>query len=101
MREFTTAREAYGKLSLENRWEAMDPMIRIDTGRAHLRLDDLEGAAAHVEPLLATDVGKQPDMVRATLKLLATELSGPRWQSATTAKNLTEALLDAHASARP
>ncbi|MEV6879842.1 hypothetical protein [Amycolatopsis sp. NPDC051128] len=101
LREFTTAREAYGKLSLENRWEAMDPMIRIDTGRAHLRLDDLEGAAAHVEPLLATDVGKQPDMVRATLKLLATELSGPRWQSATTAKNLTEALLDAHASARP
>ncbi len=101
LREFTTAREAFEKLSLENRWEAMDPMIRIDTGRAHLRLDDLEGAAAQVGPLLDAGVGKQPDMVRAMLKLMATELSGPRWRSATTARNLAEALLDAHASARP
>ncbi|MEV7097486.1 hypothetical protein AB0M80_32010 [Amycolatopsis sp. NPDC051045] len=101
LREFTTAREAFEKLSPENRWEAMDPMIRIDTGRAHLRLDDLEGAAAQVAPLLDAGVGKQPDMVRATLKLLTTELSGPRWRSATTARNLAEALLDAHASARP
>ncbi|HET6711502.1 hypothetical protein [Amycolatopsis sp.] len=101
LREFTTAREAFEKLSLENRWEAMDPMIRIDMGRAHLRLDDLEGAAAQVEPLLTAGVGKQPDMVRAMLKLMATELSGPRWRSATTARNLAEALLDAHASARP
>ena len=101
LREFRTAREAFEKLSLENRWEAMDPMIRIDTGRAHLRLDDLEGAAAQVEPLLDAGVGKQPDMVRAMLKLMATELSGPRWRSATTARNLAEALLDAHASARP
>jgi hypothetical protein len=101
LREFTTAREAFEKLSLENRWDAMDPMIRIDTGRAHLRLDDLEGAAAQVGPLLDAGVGKQPDMVRAMLKLMATELSGPRWRSATTARNLAEALLDAHASARP
>ncbi|MDQ7809177.1 hypothetical protein Q5425_36090 [Amycolatopsis sp. A133] len=101
LREFTTAREAFERLSLENRWEAMDPMIRIDTGRAHLRLDDLEGAAAQVEPLLDAGVGKQPDMVRAMLKLMATELSGPRWRSATTARNLAGALLDAHASARP
>jgi hypothetical protein len=100
LREFTTAREAYEKLSLENRWEAMDPMIRIDTGRAHLRLDDLDGAAAQLEPLLATDVDKQPDMVRSMLKVLATELSGPRWRTAPTAKNLAEALLDAQASAR-
>lgn len=101
LREFTTAREAYEKLSLEHRWEAMDPMIRIDTGRAHLRLDDLDGAAAQVEPVLATDVGKQPDMVRAMLKILAAELAGPRWRSAATARNLAEAVLDAHASARP
>ncbi len=101
LREFTTAREAFEKMSLEDRWEAMDPMIRIDTGRAHLRLDDLEGAVAQVEPLLAAGVGKQPDMVRAMLKVMATELSGPRWRSATTARNLAEALLAAHASARP
>ncbi|KDN18830.1 hypothetical protein DV20_30030 [Amycolatopsis rifamycinica] len=101
LREFTTAREAFEQLSLENRWEAMDPMIRIDTGRAHLRLDDLEGAAAQVGPLLDAGVGKQPDMVRAMLKLMATELSGPRWRSVRTARNLSEALLDAHASARP
>jgi hypothetical protein len=101
LREFTTAREAFEKMSLENRWDAMDSMIRIDTGRAHLRLDDLEGAAAQVAPMLDAGVGKQPDMVRAMLKLLATELSGPRWRSATTARNLAEALLDAHASARP
>lgn len=101
LREFTAAREAYEKLAPENRWEAMDPMIRIDTGRAHLRLDDLEGAAAHVEPLLATDVAKQPDMVRATLKLLAAELSGRRWRSAPVARHLAEALLDASVTARP
>jgi len=101
LREFTTAREAFEKLPLEHRWEAMDPMIRIDTGRAHLRLGDLEGAAAQVEPLLDTGVGRQPDMVHAMLKLMAAELSGPRWRSATTARNLAEALLDAHASARP
>ncbi|MGW3965650.1 hypothetical protein ACWED2_37925 [Amycolatopsis sp. NPDC005003] len=101
LREFATAREAFEQLSLENRWEAMDPMIRIDTGRAHLRLGDLEGAAAQVEPLLAAGVGKQPDMVRAMLKLMATELSAPRWRSATTARHLAEALLDAHASVRP
>ncbi|MEV6828528.1 hypothetical protein [Amycolatopsis sp. NPDC051102] len=101
LREFSTAREAFEKLSLENRWEAMDPMIRIDTGRAHLRLDDLDAAAAQVGPLLDAGVGKQPDMVRAMLKLMATDLSAPRWRSATTARDLAEALLDAHASARP
>ncbi|MCR6481929.1 hypothetical protein M8542_03785 [Amycolatopsis sp. OK19-0408] len=100
LREFSTAREAYEKLSLESRWEAMDPMIRIDTGRAHLRLDDLDGAAAQVEPLLATDVAKQPEMVRAMLKVLAGELAGPRWREAATARNLAEALLDAQSSAR-
>ncbi|WIY00207.1 hypothetical protein QRX60_40115 [Amycolatopsis mongoliensis] len=99
LREFTTAREAYEKLSLESRWEAMEPMIRIDTGRAHLRLDDLEGAAAQVEPLLATDVAKQPDMVHAMLKVLAAELAGPRWRTAATARHLAEALLEARASA--
>lgn len=101
LREFATAREAFEKLSLENRWEAMDPMIRIDTGRAHLRLDDLDAAAAQVGPLLDAGVGKQPDMVRAMLKLMATDLSAPRWRSATAARDLAEALLDAHASARP
>jgi hypothetical protein len=101
LREFTTAREAYEKLSLENRWEAMDPMIRIDTGRTHLRLDDLEGAAAQVEPLLIADVSRHPDMVRAMLKVLAAELSGPRWRTVTTARNLAEAVLDAQASAWP
>ncbi|MDX3195805.1 hypothetical protein PV458_46030 [Streptomyces sp. MN03-5084-2B] len=101
LREFGTAREAFEKLSLDHRWDAMDPMIRIDTGRAHLRLDDLDGAAAQVEPLLDAGVGQQPDMVHAMLKLMAAELSGPRWRSATTARNLAEALLDAHASARP
>jgi hypothetical protein len=101
LREFGTAREAYEKLSLENRWEAMDPMIRIDTGRAHLLLDDLDGAAAQVEPLLIADVGRQPDMVRAMLRVLATELAGPRWRSVPTARNLAEALVDAQASTRP
>jgi hypothetical protein len=101
LREFSTAREAFEKLSTENRWEAMDPMIRIDTGRAHLRLDDLDGAAAQVGPLLEAGVGKQPDMVRAMLKLMVTELAAPRWRSATTARTIAEALLDAHASARP
>jgi hypothetical protein len=101
LREFRTAREAYEQLSLENRWEAMDPMIRIDTSRAHLRLDDLEGAAAQVEPVLATDVRRQPDMVRAMLKVLAGELAGPRWRSAPVARDLAEAVLDAHAAARP
>ncbi|MET8851907.1 hypothetical protein [Amycolatopsis sp. NPDC004625] len=101
LREFATARESFEKLSLENRWEAMDPMIRIDTGRAHLRLDDLEAAAAQVGPLLEAGVGKQPDMVRAMLKAMATDLSAPRWRSATAARDLVEALLDAHASARP
>ncbi|GAB3167181.1 hypothetical protein GCM10027258_92280 [Amycolatopsis stemonae] len=99
LREFTTAREAYEKLSLESRWEAMEPMIRIDTGRAHLLLDDLEGAAAQVEPLLATDVAKQPDMVHAMLGVLATELAGPRWRKAATARYLAEALPDVRASA--
>lgn len=100
LREFGTAREAYERLSLENRWEAMDPMIRIDMGRAHLLLDDLEGAAAQVEPLLIADVSRQPDMVRAMLKVLAAELSGPRWRSVPTARNLAEALVDAQASTR-
>jgi hypothetical protein len=101
LREFTTAREAFEKLTTEDRWEAMDPMIRIDTGRAHLRLGDLDGAAAQVGPLLDVGVGRQPDMVRAMLKLMVTDLAGPRWRSATTARNLAEALLDAHPSARP
>ncbi|WP_329047966.1 hypothetical protein OG738_36990 [Amycolatopsis sp. NBC_01488] len=99
LREFRTAREAYEKLSLESRWAAMDPMIRIDTGRAHLRLDDLDGAAAQVEPLLAADVAKQPDMVHAMLKVLAVELSGPRWGKAATARHLAEALLDTQTTA--
>ncbi|WP_439380645.1 hypothetical protein [Amycolatopsis lexingtonensis] len=100
LREYTTAREAYEKLPREHRWEAMDPMIRIDTGRAHLRLGDLDGAAAQVEQVLSADVGKQPDMVHAMLKVLATELNEPRWRAAATARDLAEAVLDAHASAR-
>ncbi|HKN55754.1 MAG TPA: hypothetical protein VJX66_24875, partial [Amycolatopsis sp.] len=83
-----------------HRWDAMDPMIRIDTGRAHLRLGDLDAAAAEFEPLLAADVGRQPDMVHATLKALATELSTPRWRKVASAKSLVETLLSEQPSAR-
>jgi hypothetical protein len=100
LREFRAAKLAYAGLALEHRWEAMEPMIRIDTGRAHLRLGDLDGAAAEVEPLLTADVSRQPDMVRATLKILAAELSAPRWRGAATAKNLVEALLSKQTSVR-
>jgi hypothetical protein len=92
LREFRTAREVYDDLALENRWEAMDPMIRIDTGRTHLRLGDLDAAAAEVEPVVSADVSRQPDMVRSMLRVLATELSAPPWRDASTARDLAEAL---------
>lgn len=100
LREFRSARLAYEGLPLETRWDAMDAMIRIDTGRAHLRLDDLDSAAVELEPLLEADVARQPDMVRATLKSLAAELSAPRWVKAATARSLVETLLAAQPSVR-
>lgn len=95
LKEFQTARQVYDALALERRWEAMEPMIRIDTGRAHLQLGDLDAAAAEVEPLLSADVSSQPDMVRSMLQVLTKELTDPRWSKAATAKNLVDALLTA------
>jgi hypothetical protein len=100
LREFHTASQVYDKLGLEQRWEAMDPMIRIDTGRAHLQLGDLDAAAAQVEPLLAADVSRQPDMVRAMLHVLTDDLSDSRWTRATAARGLVDALLNAQNSIR-
>lgn len=98
--EFRSARLAYDGLALEYRWDAMDAMIRIDAGRAHLRMDDLDSAAVELEPLISADVSRQPDMVRATLKTLAAELSTPRWGKATTARSMVETLLSAQSSVR-
>ncbi|GAB1691225.1 hypothetical protein [Krasilnikovia sp. M28-CT-15] len=95
LQELRTARQAYERSAPEFRWEAMDPMIRIDTARAHLRLGELDGTAAEIEPLLSTDIGRRPDMVRAMLKVLATELTGPGWHKSKTAESLAEALRDA------
>lgn len=98
--EFRSARLAYDGLALETRWDAMDAMIRIDAGRAHLRMDDLDSAAVELEPLITADVSRQPDMVRATLKNLAAELSAPRWGKAATARSMVETLLSAQPSVR-
>jgi hypothetical protein len=95
LREFQNARQAYDAMALEHRWEAMEPMIGIDTGRALLRLGDLEAAAAEVEPLVSADVSRQPDMVRSMLQILTRELTAPRWHNATTARNLIDALANA------
>lgn len=96
LRELRTARQVYTSLAPDCRWEAMDPMIRIDTSRAHLRLGDLEGTAEELEPLLAADVGRQPDMVRAMLRVLRAELGGPRWRTSRAARTLADALHDTH-----
>jgi hypothetical protein len=95
LREFQNARQAYDAMALEHRWEAMEPMIGIDTGRALLRLGDLEAAAAEVEPLVSADVSRQPDMVRSMLQVLTRELTDPRWRKAATARNLIDALASA------
>jgi hypothetical protein len=98
LQEFHTARQAYNGMPLERRWAAMEPMIRIDAARAHLRLGDLDTAAAEVEPLLASGVDGQPDMVASMLNLLAKELTETRWSRAKTAKNLADALISARGS---
>jgi hypothetical protein len=76
----------------------MEPMIRIDAARAHLRLGDLDTATAEVGPLLSSDASAQPDMVRSMLSVLAKELTETRWSTATTAKNLADALINARVS---
>ncbi|NJC69916.1 hypothetical protein HC031_09345 [Planosporangium thailandense] len=98
LKELRTARQVYEGLAPEERWEAMEPMIRIDTGRAYLRLGEFDAAAAELEPFVSVDVGRQPDMVRAMLKVLAGELAGPRWCSSSTACNLVDALRDTQVS---
>jgi hypothetical protein len=98
--EFQTARQAYDAMALEHRWEAMEPMIRIDTGRAHLQRGDLDAAAAEVEPLLTADVSRQPDMVRSMLEVLTKELADPRWDKAKVAQNLVDALMNGQRSIR-
>lgn len=98
LREFRTARQVYDGMALDERWAAMEPMIRIDAARAHLRLGDLDTAAAEVEPLLSADVSAQPDMVRSMLGVLAKELTETRWSTATKAKNLADALINARVS---
>lgn len=98
LREFQTAREAYDDMALEHRWAAMEPMIRIDAARAHLRLGDLDTAVAEVEPLLNGGVDGQPDMVASMLNLLAKELTDTRWSRAKTAKDLADALISARGS---
>jgi hypothetical protein len=98
LREFRTARQAYDGMALDERWAAMEPMIRIDSARAHLRLGDLDTATAEVEPLLSADVSRQPDMVRSMLGVLAKELAETRWSTTTKAKNLADALINARVS---
>lgn len=98
LREFQTARQAYDDMALDERWAAMEPMIRIDAARAHLRLGDLDTATAEVGPLLSSDASAQPDMVRSMLSVLAKELTETRWSTATTAKNLADALINARVS---
>lgn len=98
LREFQTARQAYDDMALEHRWAAMEPMIRIDAARAHLRLGDLDTAVAEVEPLLNGGVDGQPDMVASMLNLLAKELTDTRWSRAKTAKVLADALISARGS---
>jgi hypothetical protein len=98
LREFRTARQAYDGMALDERWAAMEPMIRIDAARAHLRLGDLDTAAAEVEPLLSADVSGQPDMVRSMLSVLAKELTETRWSTAAAAKNLADSLINARVS---
>ncbi|BFU44063.1 hypothetical protein [Krasilnikovia sp. MM14-A1004] len=95
LEELRTARQAYERSAPEVRWEAMDPMIRIDTARAYLRLGELDGTAAEIEPFLSADLGRRPDMVRAMLKVLTTELTGPAWHKSKTAEGLADALRDA------
>ncbi len=92
LREFETARQAFGALAREARWEAMAPMIRIDIGRGHVQFGDLDAAAAEVAPLLSTVVEPQPDMVRAMLRRLTEDLGQPRWRTSRTARELIDAL---------
>jgi hypothetical protein len=96
--EFETARQAFGALAREQRWAAMAPMMRIDIGRCHVRLGDLDAAAAEVAPLLSTEVGPQPDMVRAMLRRLTDDLAEPRWRTSATARELLDALSGVTAS---
>ncbi|QEV65111.1 hypothetical protein CP982_35180 [Streptomyces spectabilis] len=98
LKELRTARQAYGALAPELRWEVMELMIRIEKARAYLRLGELDGAAAELEPFLSTDVGEQPDMVRAVLKAVATELAAPRWQHTKAARDLMDSLSSAQMS---
>ncbi|GAB1643594.1 hypothetical protein [Krasilnikovia sp. MM14-A1259] len=91
--ELQNARQAYDGMPVEHRWEAMEPMIMIDTGRAHLRLGELDAAADDLAPFVSADLGPQPDMVRAMLKVLTRELDAPRWRGSTIAHGLADALL--------
>ncbi|MEU7616394.1 hypothetical protein AB0B27_09890 [Micromonospora rifamycinica] len=92
--ELRTAREAHRMLPPEQRWEAMELMIQIDTGRAYLRLGELDGAAEELESFLEADVGPRPDMVRSMLRVVTTELASFRWHGSAMAQALFEALLD-------
>ncbi|WP_199818914.1 hypothetical protein [Streptomyces sp. NRRL B-1347] len=98
LKELHTARQAYGALAPEHRWEVMELMIQIERARARLRLDELDGAAAELEPFLSTDVGGQPDMVRAVLKAVAAELAAPRWHRSKAARDLMDSLSSAQMS---
>jgi hypothetical protein len=92
--ELRTAREVHQSLPPEQRWDAMEPMMRIDTGRAFLRIGELDGAASELESFLVTNVGPLPDMVWTMLRVVTTELASPRWRGSGLARGLLEALLD-------
>lgn len=97
LRELRTARDAYRALAPEHRWQVVEPMMGIDIGRAHLRLGELDGTVAELEPVLSLDVGRLPSMVRATLNVLARELTAHRWQGSKAARELVDAILETHA----
>lgn len=99
LHEFHTARQIHRTMPTEYRWEAMEPMICIDTGRAYLRQGELDGVSAELQPFLAEGVGPQPDMVRSMLKVVTKELSLPRWTKSKTIRDLLEALLGTQTSA--
>jgi hypothetical protein len=90
--EFQTARQSHAELPPECRWEAMEPMIRIDMGRSYLRLGMLDAAAEEFRPFLSADVSRHPDMVRAMVDVLVTELTNQRWRTEKTARALVDAL---------
>ena len=94
LREFGTARKDHGALAPEFRWEAMAPMIQIDTARAYLRQGELDGAADELESFLSADVGWRHDMVRAMLKVVTRELAAPRWQRSKIVPAIVAALTD-------